>query len=147
MTIGNASETIIRALVIEPAGGDLTPQLTREKRDDFELLTVSSLENARSVLTAEHVDCIVTRHSPPVIDSVEILSALRDDHPELSILIATGMAHADHVLDSSATGIVEMTDGEVHEGLVVNQIASVVSRVRERRNYESRLQASQESLQ
>ncbi|WP_083874967.1 PAS domain S-box protein [Haloferax sulfurifontis] len=150
MTVGDPSETLIRALVIEPAeaeGGGLASQLTYENRNGFELLTVPSLEKARSVLTVEHVDCVVTRHNPPVVDGVEILSALRDDYPELPILIATGTAHADHVLDSSATGIVEMTNGAVHEGFVANQIESVVSRVRERRTYESRLQASQESLQ
>ena len=150
MTVGETPGTIIRGLVIEPEereGKDLASQLTYQNRDDIELLTVPSLEQARSVLATEHVDCVVTRHSPPIIDGVEVLSALRNDYPELPILIATGTAHADHVLDSSATGIVEMTNGEVHEGLVANQIESVVSRVRERQNYESRLQASQESLQ
>jgi|GEM_PF-1148441 len=150
MTVGSESGAIIRTLVIEPTegeGGDLASQLTYGKGDGIELLTVHSLKRARSILAGEHVDCVVTRHSPPVIDGVEILSALRNDYPELPILIATATAHADHVLDSSATGIVEMTDGEVHRGFVANQIESVVSRVRERLDYESRLQASQESLQ
>ena len=150
MTVADTSEIFIRTLIIESEvsnGGDLASQLSYENRDDFELLTVSSLEKARAVLTTEHVDCVVTRHNPPMIDGVKILSVLRDEYPELPILIATGTAHADHVLDSSATGIVEMTNGEVHEGFVANQIESVVSRVRERHDYESRLQASQESLQ
>jgi len=149
MTVGDASEAVIRALVIDPTEGDggLGSQLAYEHRNDFELLTVPSLERARSVLAADRVDCVLTRHDPPTIDGVRVLSALRNEHPELPVLIATGTAHADHVLDSSATGIVEMTDGEVHEGFVANQIESVVSRVRERRHYESQLRASRESLQ
>ncbi|ELZ42277.1 multi-sensor signal transduction histidine kinase [Halorubrum saccharovorum DSM 1137] len=140
----------IRILVIDPSvgsGTDLASQLTFEGRDDFIIQTTPALEDARTVLSDERVDCVVTRHSPPTVDGVETLSALRSDHPEIPVLLATGRAHADHVLDSSATGIVEMTNGEVHEGFVANQIESVVSQVRERRNYESRLQASQESLQ
>ncbi len=150
MPLEDESEGAIRVLVIEPSagiGGDLASQLTFDGRDDLILRTVSTLDEARTVLSDERVDCVVTRHSPPTVDGVEILSALRADHPELPVLLATGTAHADHVLDSSATGIVEMTDGKVHKGFVANQIESVVSRVRERRSYESRLETSQDSLQ
>jgi PAS domain S-box-containing protein len=150
MTGWDELETSIRALVIDPVeseGGNLASQLTYKNRNDFELLTAASLQDARSILATDHVDCVVTRHDPPTIDGVKILSVLRDDYSELPILIATATAHADHVLDSSATGIVEMTNGEVHGGLVANHIESVVSRVRERQNYEAQLQASQESLQ
>ena len=150
MPFKDESERAIQVLVIEPSAGtgtDLASQLTFEGRDDLLLQTVPSLDAARAVLADEHVDCVVTRHNPPTVDGVEILSGLRADNPDLPILLATGAAHADHGLDSSATGIVEMTDGELHKGFVANQIESVVSRVRERRNYESRLEASQDSLQ
>jgi len=150
MPEGDTPIQVTRTLVIEPrrdGGGKLTSQLTRADRSDFELLTVSSIEEAETVLSAERVDCAVVRHDPPAIDGVEVLSALREEYAELPILIATGTAHADHVLDSAPTGIIEMTNGEVHKGFVANQIESAVSRVRERRDYESRLQASQESLQ
>ncbi|OYR56516.1 PAS domain S-box protein [Halorubrum halodurans] len=150
MSFGDESGEDVRVLVLEPSAGteiDLTSQLSFTERDDLTLRTVSTLEEARSVLADERVDCVVTRHSPPAMDGVAVLSTLRADHPELPILLATGTAHADHVLDSSATGIVEMRDGEVHEGFVANQIESVVSRVRERRSYEARLEASQDGLQ
>lgn len=150
MPLGGKYAAPIRILLIDPSlgsGADLASQLTFEGRDDFIIQTAPTLEDARTALADERVDCVVARHSPPTVDGVETLSALRSEHPEIPILLATGRAHADHVLDSSATGIVEMTNGEVHEGFVGNQIESVVSQARERRNYESRLQASQEGLQ
>ncbi len=150
MVAGETPKLAIRTLLIEPdtaEGEALASQLTYAERDDFDLRTVASLGEARTVLAEEQIDCVVTRHDPPVIDGVEILSALRDDYTDLPILLATGTAYADHVLDSSATGIVEMTNGEVHEGFVANQIESVVSRVHERRQYEAQLEASQETLE
>ena len=143
-------EHSIRVLVIEPSTGtgiDLASQLTSDERNDLVFQTAPTLEGAQTVLATEQIDCVLTRHSPPTMDGVEILSALRAEYPKLPVLIATGTAHADHVLDSAATGLIEMRDGEVHTGFVANQIESVVSRVRERRTAESRLAAGQDSLQ
>ena len=144
------SEFVIRTVIVEPgltAETNLASQLDFEDEERLRIRTVSDLEGARAVLAAEDVDCAITRHDPPDIDGVTVISALREEYPELPVLIATGAAHADQVLDSSATGIVEMTSGKVHSGFVANQIESVVSRVRERREYEAQLQASQETLQ
>ncbi len=142
-------EFSIRTVIVEPGPAEetnLASQLSFEDEERLHIQTVSGLEEARAVLAGEDIDCVITRHDPPEIDGVAVLSALREEYPELPVLIAAGAVHADQVLDGSATGIVEMTDGEVHSGFVANQIESVVSRVRERQEYEAQLQASQETL-
>ena len=140
----------IRTVIIEPSPTEevsLASELEFAAGDEFLLQTVSDLDGARAVLAEGGIDCVITRHDPPEIDGVTILSGLRKEYPELPVLIAAGGAHADQVLDSSATGIIDMTSGDIHGGFIANQIESVVSRVRERKEQEAQLQASQETLQ
>ncbi|WP_436934912.1 PAS domain S-box protein [Halovenus marina] len=135
----SSAELAIRVLIIEQSVGEtvsLASQLTVKERDPLAIESVSDLETAWSVLSEKHVDCVICQHDPPAIDGVEILTALREAHPDLPILLATETTHADGALDSAATDVLPVSDGALHSGIVVNRIRAIVSQARELGTYE-----------
>jgi len=121
----------IEILVVEP-------ESTRRPYFDDEttigsLHTTDDAASASTILAEKQVDCVVCRHDPPVIDGVAVLSALRGDHPDLPVFLMTDTGEA---IDASATDLVQLTDGESHERIVADRIASAIVRARERGMYE-----------
>jgi PAS domain S-box-containing protein len=132
-------ELAVRVLVVAPPTGDavgFTSQLTFENERHITVQTVSGPDTARRVLDEHHVDCVVCAHEPPAIDGVEVLSTLREAHPNLPILLAADTSHVDSAVGGTATDVVQVTDGEIHEGVVANRIASIVVQARQRGKYE-----------
>jgi PAS domain S-box-containing protein len=126
-------------LLVEPE-----PTSTTSLRSQFEeldamvesLSTAADIAAARSVLSDEQIDCVVCLHDPPTIDGVEVLSALRQTAPDMPVLLATEADRAGDALELGAADFVRLTDGQLHQGIVANRIASVVSKNRERGTYE-----------
>jgi PAS domain S-box-containing protein len=132
-------ELAVRVPTIErPADGvpDIAAQLTSEGHGALVVQSVSDVDAARRALSTDHVECVVCEHDPPAIDGVETLVALREDHPDLPILLATETEHADSALGVAATDVVSVSDGTINPGIVTNRIKSIAAHTRERGKYE-----------
>jgi len=138
MKASGSPEPRIRVLVVEPADGggpDLQTQLDGHGTNVV-VSTATELEGARARLTRERVDCVLCLHDPPAVDGIAVLQALRDESPDLPVLVATDPEHADAVLSAGATDVVTLLDGGIHRDVVANRIESIVSGNRERSTYE-----------
>ena len=77
------------------------------EREDgqFDVTTVTSGAAARDRLATMPVDCIVSKYGLPDTTGVDLLAAVREDHPELPFVLVTDRTDADLVeIDSGASG-------------------------------------------
>ena len=132
-------ESVASVLAVEPATGDLPDfgsLLTDTDENTLAVQSVSSVAAARTILSDEHIDCVVCLHDPPSLDGVDVLSSLREDNPDLPVLLATETATTDDAVSSAATDVVQVSNGDIHPGIVTKRIQSIVSQARERDKYE-----------
>ena len=128
-------ESVASVLAVEPATGDLPDfgsLLTDTDENTLAVQSVSSVAAARTILSDEHIDCVVCLHDPPSLDGVDVLSSLREDNPDLPVLLATETATTDDAVSSAATDVVQVSNGDIHPGIVTKRIQSIVSQARER---------------
>ena len=143
-----SSPTAIRVLAVEPAGDSglgLESQLAGEEAS-LSVTTATGVESARATLSREHVDCVVCLHDPPAVDGIEVLGALRSIEPERPMLVATDLEHVDDVIPEGPTDVLQVTDGQLHSGLVTHRIESIVSGNYERNTYERIFQAASDGI-
>lgn len=82
----------LRELVAEPA---------------IEVARESSLADARAVLEATVVDCVVTEYDLPDGTGIELVAALRDVSPDTGAILVTDVSPARIAEESAATPVVE----------------------------------------
>ncbi|WP_096388846.1 PAS domain S-box protein [Halopenitus persicus] len=133
------SERMVRVLTIEPSTrdrSDLALQLASLDETSFIVQSVSSVAAARTLLSNEHIDCVVCLHDPPSLDGVEVVANLRQDRPDLPVLLASEATTTDSAVNSAATDIVQVSNGDIHPEVVTKRIRSIVSQAHRGNAYE-----------
>lgn len=96
--IGSASERArpIGVLLVDDdeQSRELTTVFLNERSDRLSILEASSARAALDVLADDgrrrRIDCVVSDYKMPVMDGIEFLNAVRDEHPTLPFILYTG---------------------------------------------------------
>lgn len=96
--IGSASkrESPVGVLLVDDdkQSRELTTVFLNERSDRLSITEASSAHAALDILAdddrAETVDCVVSDYKMPVMDGIDFLNAVRDEHPTLPFILYTG---------------------------------------------------------
>jgi PAS domain S-box-containing protein len=101
---------------------------------DIETVTASSGTAGLDVLAAQDVDCVVSDFDMPGMSGLELLSAVRDDHPEMPFILFTGKGSEEIASEAISAGVTDYLQKEVgteQYDLLANRIRSAVQYTRE----------------
>jgi PAS domain S-box-containing protein len=99
----------IRVLLVDDdeAFADLTADYLRRETDDFEVTTRPAAAPALDYLGDADVDCVVSDHDMPEKVGLELLDAVRDDHPDLPFVLFTGKGSEEIASDAISAGVTD----------------------------------------
>ncbi|MFZ4736160.1 MAG: sigma-54-dependent transcriptional regulator [Bradymonadia bacterium] len=82
--------TTIRVLVVDDEPVILKVWTVMLRRDEFEVATCSSAQEALQALQAHKIDVVVTDVMMPGIDGMELLKRIKAARPEVEVIVMTG---------------------------------------------------------
>ena len=129
----------IRVLHVDDDPGflDLT-RASLEREAEFTVETVTGAERALAQLDGS-VDCVVTDYQMPGRDGIEFLRAVREDYPDLPVLLFTGEGSetvASEAISAGVTDYLQKEGGTTQFAVLANRIRNVVDRYRATREAE-----------
>ena len=104
-------------------------------REEFAVVSVRSVEDARVVLDEQTVDCIVCDHQMPETTGLEFLQEVRTTDPHTPFILFTNKGSAEMVSEAIEAGATDyVRKGATHEQyeVLANRIANAVKRERGR---------------
>ncbi|MFB6139397.1 MAG: response regulator [Halosimplex sp.] len=112
-----------------------------EREDDrFSVATAADPDEALAALE-ESVDCVVSDYEMPGRNGIELLEAVRADHPDLPFVLYTGKGSeevASEAISAGVTDYLQKGTGTDQYALLANRIDNAVSAARSRRALEER---------
>jgi len=125
----------------EPDLLELSTERLEAERDVLTVTPVASASAALDRLAAETVrfDCIVSDLQMPGQDGLDLLEAVREEHPDLPFLLHTSMETERSVRDAlraGATDYLHKRSGAAHYALLATRIENAVARYRAERTVE-----------
>ncbi|RDZ48176.1 hybrid sensor histidine kinase/response regulator [Haloferax sp. Atlit-19N] len=82
-------------------------------------------------------DCVVCDYDMPDLDGLDVLASVRDEYPELPVILFSGIAReeiVDEALDAGVTDYLQKGDDTTQYRLLANRIENAVERVRASRD-------------
>ncbi|MEV4613158.1 SpoIIE family protein phosphatase [Kitasatospora sp. NPDC049258] len=129
---GTASEgPLYRILLIEDDPGDalLVEELLHDTGLRFELTTRATLTDARSVLAASAIDCILLDLHLPDAAGIAAVTAVRALAPHTAVIVLTGLSEARAGTDAMAAGAQDyLVKGKVEAELLHRTVRYAVYR-------------------
>ncbi|RDZ44826.1 hybrid sensor histidine kinase/response regulator [Haloferax sp. Atlit-10N] len=89
-------------------------------------------------------DCVVCDYDMPDLDGLDVLASVRDEYPELPVILFSGIAReeiVDEALDAGVTDYLQKGDDTTQYRLLANRIENAVERVRASRDSDRGLAA------
>ncbi|PSP87942.1 hypothetical protein BRC90_09075 [Halobacteriales archaeon QS_4_69_34] len=128
----------------EPGFADLAATVLEREREDFAVETATSAGEGLDRLAdgeppvgdAGEFDCIISDYDMPGMDGLELLEAVREDHPELPFVLFTGKGSeeiASEAIAAGVTGYINKGTGNSQFGVLANRVANAVSQYRSER--------------
>lgn len=102
--------------------------------------TVSTAGEALDVLERQEIHCVVSDHDLSEYDGIELLTAIRDDYPNLPFILFTGTGNEDvasraisagvsnYLQKSSSTNTIDVLSKQVHEAVFQRRIEEEMHR-------------------
>ncbi|TKX85769.1 PAS domain S-box protein [Halorubrum sp. SS5] len=126
--------------------------LLEAEREQLTVETATSASEGLQQLAAAPVDCVVTDHVMPDLTGLEFLEAVREDHPDLPVILFTGKGSEALASDAIAAGVTEYlpksaVSGEY--GVLADKIHNAVDSVtaeRERRRHLDAIETAEEGI-
>jgi len=99
----------IRILHVDDEPGDLEITrifLTREVKDDFDIVGVTSAKKALQQLESDNFDIVIADYRMPGMDGIELLEALKksDKYAHLPFILFTGKGQPETIKESLEKG-------------------------------------------
>ena len=110
-----------------------------EREEAFTVLTGENAEQGLERLDGAAVDCVVTDYQMPGADGIEFLRTIREDHPDLPVLLFTGEGSetvASEAISAGVTDYIQKGGGTTQFAVLANRIENVVERHRATREAE-----------
>jgi len=117
----------------EPDFADLTSQFLEQEDERFKVRAVTSGTDGLAILRAEDIDCIVSDYEMPVMDGLEFLAAVREEHPDLPFILYTGKGSEEIASEAITAGVTEYIQKEYgtdQYAVLANRITNLVERYR-----------------
>ncbi|MFF3213001.1 PP2C family protein-serine/threonine phosphatase [Streptomyces sp. NPDC002886] len=124
-------ETAYRILLVEDDEGDalIVEELLEDTGLRFELITRTSLDDARTELTRGPVDCILLDLHLPDISGTKAVTTVRDLAPHTAVIVLTGLSEAQAGTDAMAAGAQDyLVKGKVDADLLHRTVRYAVYR-------------------
>lgn len=128
----------------EPGFADLAGSFIEREDDRIEVVTETRARDGLDRLEREPIDCIVSDYRMPVMDGLESLDAVREEHPDLPFILFTGQGSeevASRALTAGATEYLQKDGGTDQYALLANRIHNAVEMREMRRQRERHLHA------
>jgi CheY-like chemotaxis protein len=97
----------IRVLLIDDERdlADMAALFLERECDALETDSVTSPEDALARLKAGDFDCVVSDYDMPTMNGLELLDAVRDEHPELPFVLFTGKGSEEIASEAISAGV------------------------------------------
>ena len=124
----------IRVLHVDddPELADLTTTFLRRENDRITVETAGDAEAALEQLD-EAVDCVVADYDMPGRSGIELLEAVRADHPDLPFILYTGKGSeeiASEAISAGVTDYLQKEGGTSQYAVLANRVVNAVEAVR-----------------
>ncbi|SEW25016.1 PAS domain-containing protein [Halobacterium jilantaiense] len=132
---GDPAASVIRVLHVEDdeAFADLTATYL-ERDDGGAPLSVRTVTDPQAALgLVADVDCVVSDYEMHSMDGLELLEAVREDHPELPFVLFTGRGNegiASDAISAGVTDYIQKDTGTDQYAVLANTVRNAVSRRR-----------------
>jgi DNA-binding NtrC family response regulator len=94
----------IRVLVVDDNEVFRRPLQRALEAAGFEVVAVSSAEDALEVLHASTVDVLLTDHRLPGMDGVQLITRIKATHPALAIIVMTAYGTIESAVEARRAG-------------------------------------------
>jgi PAS domain S-box-containing protein len=135
------SQSQIQVLHVDddPEFADLTATFLEREDNRFTVETITSAEEGLQYLTDRPPDCVVSDYNMSGMDGIELLGAVREDHPDLPFILFTGKGSEEVASDAISAGVtdyLQKQSGTEQYKLLTNRIKNAVQARREARRAE-----------
>lgn len=113
----------------EPNFADLVSVYLERESDLLEVHTETEANAALERLDSDTIDCIVSDYDMPGIDGLELLDAVRQEHPDLPFILFTGKgseAIASEAISAGVSDYLQKESGTHQYQLLANRIENAV---------------------
>ncbi|MBB6646308.1 response regulator [Halobellus ruber] len=117
----------------DPDFADLVKTFLKREDDRFTVETATNADEGLKRIYDRPPDCVVSDYNMPGRDGIELLRALRDEHPDLPFILFTGKGSeevAGDALRADATDYIQKQSGSEQYELLANRIENAVSQYR-----------------
>ena len=144
----HSSSDTIRVLHVddEPGFAELAAEFLERQDDRFRVEIATDAGEGQDRLAAGEFDCVVSDYDMPGTNGIEFLTAIREERPELPVILFTGKGSEEIASDAISAGVTDYlrkATGTDQYELLANRITNAVSQVRA----EQRLQAERRRFQ
>jgi len=116
----------------EPDFADMAAAFLERENERFEVETVHDANEGLDLITAEDYDCIISDYDMPHMDGLDLLTAVREEYPDLPFILFTGRGSEEIASDAISVGVTDYlkkgTGTDQYE-LLANRITNAVGQV------------------
>ncbi len=128
----------IRVLLVDDERdlADMAALFLEREHDALETDAVTNPGDALARLKADDFDCVVSDYDMPTMNGLELLDAVRDDHPELPFVLFTGKGSeeiASEAISAGVSGYLQKESGVDQYTVLANVVANAVEKYRTER--------------
>ncbi|WP_058365488.1 PAS domain S-box protein [Haloparvum sedimenti] len=133
----------IRVLHVEddPEFAEMAGAFLEREDDRIRVRSAADAEEALELLSASAFDCVVSDYEMPGLNGIELLRAVREDHPDLPFILFTGKGSEEVAGEAISAGVTDYlqkgTATEQYE-LLANRIDNAVDATQARRKLSER---------
>ncbi|MFC3478910.1 response regulator [Halobacterium litoreum] len=113
----------------EPGFTELVAEFLEREAESLSVRTATAAEDALDALDAECVDCIVSDHDMPGMTGLELLEAVREDHPDFPFILFTGKGSeeiASRAISAGVTDYLQKQGGTEQYAILANRVLNTV---------------------
>ena len=100
-----------------------------EKSDCYDLVTVSSGEEALAMLERDHFDIILTDIKMPGLPGLQLLSTISTKYPDTAIIVITGYATVRTAVEAMKLGAVDFIPKPFTPDEIYNAVQNIARRL------------------
>ncbi|MFB6295785.1 MAG: PAS domain-containing protein [Halobacteriales archaeon] len=129
----------------EPEFGELVQSFLEREDEALAVETASSASEGLDRLNEEEIDCVVSDYDMPGDDEIDLLRAVREEHPELPFILFTGKRSEEVASDAISAGVTDYLQkpagGTDQYALLANRVRNAVKHARARQARDRHLTA------
>ena len=113
----------------EPDFAETAAAFLKKENDRLRVETASNAENALERLEASTFDCIVSDYDMPERNGIEFLEAVREEYPDLPLILFTGKGGEEVASDAISAGVTDYLQKEMGTDqytLLANRVQNAV---------------------